>query len=168
MADYRQIELLARALLRRPDDGAVLLCRNVPKGYHYLPGGHVEFDESAPCALARECVEEMGLTLNVGPLLAVAEVRFRAHDESHHEINLVFHVEHPPTIPLNIVAQEPHIAFDWVLPAELPSLDLRPETLKNWLLSRLSQPSSLPPAMVAQPAHPSLSRVDWLPCPTSD
>jgi len=162
MADYRQIELLARALLRRPSDGAVLLCRNVPKGYHYLPGGHIEFDEPAPCALVREFLEETGLTLNAGPLLAVAEVRFRAHEASHHEINLVFHVEHPPADTLEVRAQEAGIAFDWVLPEHIPSLDLRPERLKTWLLSRLSQPLTLPPLPPAHPAYVSPPPVDWL------
>ncbi len=163
MADYRQTELLARALLRRPTDSAVLLCRNVAKGYHYLPGGHVEFDESAPCALAREFLEETGLTFNPGPLLAVAEVRFHAHGKPHHEINLVFHVEHPPTSsPLHIPSLEPEIAFDWLLPSQIPSLDLRPDILKSWLLSRLSQPLTLPPLSPAHPADAAPPPVDWL------
>ena len=51
----------------------VLLCRNVKHGYCYLPGGHVEFGESAAGALAREFLEESGLRVRVGNLALVSE-----------------------------------------------------------------------------------------------
>src|SRR5262249_44925533 len=39
------IEVIARGVIRR--GRFVLACRNVKKGYVYLPGGHVEFGETA-------------------------------------------------------------------------------------------------------------------------
>jgi ADP-ribose pyrophosphatase YjhB (NUDIX family) len=52
----KEIEFLARGVFR--DGGRVLVCRNRKKGNCYLPGGHIEWNESAPAALAREMREE--------------------------------------------------------------------------------------------------------------
>jgi len=76
-------------------EGHVLLCRSLKGGYSYLPGGHVEWGEPAATALAREFAEETGLQVNVGGLLAVSENAFIQNGKRRHELNLVFHVEHP-------------------------------------------------------------------------
>jgi 8-oxo-dGTP diphosphatase len=125
------IEVIARGLLLR--DGQALLCRSVRDGYLYLPGGHVEFDEPAAVALARELVEECGLSVRVGPLLLVTEERFD-HKRRHHEINLVFHVEPARgPAPETVTSREPDIAFEWVPLAAAQELDVRPPTIRAWL-----------------------------------
>ena len=139
----RPIEVIARAVLVR--EGRVLLCRSVEHGYSYLPGGHVDFGESAQAAAARELMEEAGLRVSVGELALVTEATFSTRRKRHHEINLVFHVEpapgtwesadpgtppppHPPVPSL-----EPHLAFDWVDLAAMPETDVRPEAVRAWL-----------------------------------
>src|ERR1041385_316650 len=97
MPKERHIEVIARGVLRH--GSAVLACRNVKHGYLYLPGGHIEFGETAPAALAREFEEECGLRVRPGPCALVTEGTFEAPSKDggtkrHHEINLVFHVEH--------------------------------------------------------------------------
>jgi ADP-ribose pyrophosphatase YjhB (NUDIX family) len=86
-----EIEVIARGCLVHGCH--VLLCRNVKHGYCYLPGGHVEFGESAAQAVAREFVEESGLRVRVGELALVSEGAFATKKRWHHEVNLVFHVE---------------------------------------------------------------------------
>lgn len=131
-------EFIARALIRAGDH--ILVCRSVKHGYCYLPGGHIEFAEPAADALHRELREELGeetaATMTVGPLLLVNEGSFRAGKHTHHEINVVFHVEQrfggtPP--PLS--SAEPKIAFDWLDLAALPEADLRPDAMKAWLVA---------------------------------
>ena len=122
-------ETIARGILFR--GSALLLCRNVKKGYHYLPGGHIEPGELGAQALARELLEETGLSLEIGPCRALFEVVF---GDSGHEINLVFHVEPPRDLPEEIQSREPEIAFDWVEAAALVDLDLRPRSIKAWLV----------------------------------
>ena len=87
------MEVVARGVLIA--DGHILLCRNVKHGYSYLPGGHVDPGESAAHALAREFMEEAALPIRVGGPLAVSENVFTQGGVRHHEVNLVFHVEHP-------------------------------------------------------------------------
>lgn len=128
MSETPAIEIIARGLCL--EDDRVLLCRSARKGYHYLPGGHVEFGEPAAVALAREFMEETGQHVSVGPPLLVEEHIFTA-DRAHHEINIVFHVERAETGPVRTA--EPQIAFDWIPLAAIPETDIRPESVKAWL-----------------------------------
>lgn len=129
------IECIARGVLIA--GSRVLLCRNLKHGYLYLPGGHVEFGESAAQALAREFLEEANLAVRVGSLALVSEGTFGTRKRMHHEINLVFHVEHdgarrrPPVVE----SQEADLGFDWLDFAAIPETDIRPEAAKAFLLT---------------------------------
>jgi 8-oxo-dGTP pyrophosphatase MutT (NUDIX family) len=128
-----EIEFIARGVLVR--DGQVLLCQSIKHGYFYLPGGHVEFGESAAAAAAREIHEELGAKVTIGPLLLATEGAFSAK-RKHHEINLMFHVEHPtpwPKVLSKPKSKEDHIAFRWVELAAAQDLDIRPTAVKAWL-----------------------------------
>ncbi|MCW5768862.1 MAG: NUDIX domain-containing protein [Phycisphaeraceae bacterium] len=133
------IEFIARgvAIDLRTGSPRVLLCRSRKRGYSYLPGGHVEFGETAAQALAREILEEMGLPCQVGSLLQVHECAFHDGKMQRHEVNLLFHVKHlgPAGAPLPDPAPsaEPHIAFDWVPLDRVGSIDLRPARAGTWL-----------------------------------
>lgn len=129
MARKHEIEIIARGLLI--ERGQLLLCRNVEKNYRYLPGGHVEFGESAASALAREFLEETGAKVRVGALLLSTEGVFRRKARLNHEINLVFHVER--LSGGEIESLEPKIAFDWVSKRGLSATELRPRLLARWL-----------------------------------
>jgi ADP-ribose pyrophosphatase YjhB (NUDIX family) len=132
------IEIIARGLCMR--DSAVLICRNLSQGYGFLPGGHVEFGESAADALARELLEEAAITSRIGPLLFLSENTFQTK-RRHHEINLVFHVEQlGPTAepPPEVVSVEPQIRFEWVDLAAIVDDDIRPPEIKAWLASGAS------------------------------
>lgn len=110
----------------------MLLCRNILGDYFYLPGGHVEFGEAASMALIREFEEETGCRIVVGACALIAEGVFQAGKRVHHELNIVFHVEHPPT---DVKSQEADISFQWTELSALVELDLRPEVVKAWLMS---------------------------------
>lgn len=129
-------EIIARGVLIQ--HGHVLLCQNRKHGYTYLPGGHVEFAEPAADALKREMLEESNEPVRVGKLLLTHEETFQGPKRVHHEINLVFHMEHDKsstTTPATITSVEDQIAFVWVDLAELIDVDLRPQSMKAWLMS---------------------------------
>lgn len=130
----RAIEVIARGVLRA--GSKVLLCRNVKRGYYYLPGGHVEPHELANVAVEREFQEETGLNVDCGACGLVAELIFEDRAGSVHEVSVVFHVEHeggPP--PADVRSREAKIAFEWVELAALVEVDFRPGAVKAWLLS---------------------------------
>ena len=121
MAKKEIIEIIVRGLWRQRD--RVLLCRNRQHGHVFLPGGHVEFGEPAAAALKRELREELGLELDVGPLLGVCEASFLQERQKksggrHHEINLLFEVhsrrQRGGAATVEPVSQEDHIEFVWV------------------------------------------------------
>ncbi len=127
-----KIELIARGLARR--DNQVLLCLNRKGGYAYLPGGHVEFGETAREALEREFVEESGIEVTSGGLVFISEGRFEQKGKDRHELNLVFHVEHPHW-PDPFPSLEEKIGFGWYDLASLHEVDLKPASIKAWLMA---------------------------------
>jgi 8-oxo-dGTP diphosphatase len=129
------IELIARGVCVA--SGHVLVAESVEGGFAYLPGGHVEFGERAAAALAREMMEESGIAVAVGRLMLVHEHRFDSGRE-HHEMNLVFHVEHGRSHRHPWPSLEPTVRFTWHPLEHLVGLDLRPRTVRDWLLRRLA------------------------------
>jgi 8-oxo-dGTP diphosphatase len=127
----KKIEVIARGLVIRGNE--ILVCQNVAGGYCYLPGGHVEFGEAAPFALQRELREEADVAIAVGELALASEGTFMASGKLHHELNLVFHVEHDLVGPVS--SHEAEISFQWVDLASLANVDLRPASMKAWLMS---------------------------------
>nr|MCU0689127.1 NUDIX domain-containing protein [Phycisphaerales bacterium] len=107
-------------------------------GYAFLPGGHVEFGESAPESLAREMLEECGVSVRVGALVLSHEATFAAKRE-HHEVNLVFAMKRTGGAAARraaISSREDHIEFRWVSKAELRRTRLLPPECKMWLIKQ--------------------------------
>lgn len=131
-----EIEFIARGLLE--ESGHVLLCRNRKHGYYFLPGGHIEFGESAKEALAREFIEECDVLVRVGELLLTHEHRFERASGPRHEVNVVFLVEREgggSRGPADSVhSTEAKIAFEWIERSKLPQIDMRPASMVAWLL----------------------------------
>ena len=136
------IETIARGVCIR--DGHILLCKPAKGGRAYLPGGHIEFNETGRQALVREVKEELGLDSTAGDFLAVTENTFIQGGERHCEINLIFRLDVPtlPPPPAALPATEPWIAFAWV-PFDAPSLkaaNLLPAHLIDDLPTYLATP----------------------------
>ena len=110
---------VAAAMLTRGQ--TVLLCRR-PEGkaralQWEFPGGKLEPGETGEQALARECREELGAEVRVGP--RVDELVFDYPDLS---VHLTLYQAEPLTEPRALE----HSALDWVGPAGLERYDLCP------------------------------------------
>lgn len=133
----KRTEVIARGVLLHSE--RVLLCRSVSGGYSYLPGGHIEFAEPSRTALEREFIEETGLAVRATDLIGASEGTFTVGGRTHHEINLLFHVElrgrHRARVLPVVASRENDIAFDWVPVNRVGRLDLRPKAARTFLAS---------------------------------
>jgi 8-oxo-dGTP diphosphatase len=141
---HRRIHVLSRAVIF--DQGHILLaynpkrdphsCNKLNKRFYYLPGGHVEFQESAQNALLREIQEEIGHTATIEKFLGVIEHAWHTDRACchTHECSFIFKV-HMPQIKHNdsLSQKEDHVALQWFAIKDLDSIDLQPYVLKKAL-----------------------------------
>lgn len=125
--EAKNIETIVRGVCIR--DGKVLLCRAKGAKTSYLPGGHIEFGETAKAALVREMKEECGLKTKAGEFVAAVENSFVQQGARHCEINLVHRLDIPSDAIVE--SRESWIEFEWCAVDRLHEAGLLPmEMLK--------------------------------------
>ena len=132
-----QFHHLARGIFIK--DGKILVAHAIGHRNTFLPGGHIEFGESAKDALAREIEEEMGITCTVGKFLGLVEHKWTNKGVLHCEINQVFEVQSESLqSEKNPESREPHIEFFWLKAVELEEKNLQPFPLQKAIQSYLN------------------------------
>lgn len=109
------IEIISRAIILK--DNKLLLCKSTKHGNYYLPGGHVEFGESAEAALKREMIEESASEINNLHFVGCFENKWG--EPAHHEYNMIYTADITDT---SVVSREDHIAFEWIEVSNLRDL----------------------------------------------
>lgn len=104
-------------------DGKVLLIQRAkpPVGLWSLPGGHVEFGETALAAAARELLEESGVTADLTAFVGLYEI-IRKRPAFHYAIACYGGTWRSGTA----LASSDALEARWLAPAELDSLDFVP------------------------------------------
>ncbi len=116
-------------------DGHLLVEHNVIYDYCFVPGGRVEYGESAAEALARELYEELGEGVDVGRLVLVTDNFFEHGDERFQEVALYFLVALAPGSKILgrdgvFEGAEPGTKFRWIRVDEAEQAVLFPELLR--------------------------------------
>lgn len=136
-SEKQEIEVIARGVCVK--GGRLLVCHTKGALNTYLPGGHIEFGESAKASLRREMKEELGATFTVGRFLGAIEHSYRKKGLLQHEINLVFEMScrtvREGAVP---VSCEDYIEFFWLPLAELAKSQLEPAPLRKAIPKWLS------------------------------
>ena len=116
-------------------DGRLLVEYNTRYGYCFVPGGRVEYGESAAEALARELYEELGEEVEVGRLVLVTDNFFEQGSERFQEVALYFLVAFAPgskTLARSgtFEGAETGTVFRWIRVDEAEQAVLFPELLR--------------------------------------
>jgi 8-oxo-dGTP pyrophosphatase MutT (NUDIX family) len=112
--------------------------------FYYLPGGHIEFRESAEDALLREIQEEIGYKGIIERYLGSIENSWSFENDEvcchTHEINHIFKCDVPDiNSKFKLKQIDEDVAFHWIKLTDINSIDLRPAKLKELITLWLSQ-----------------------------
>lgn len=128
---------LARGIFVK--DTKVLLVQATGYTNTFLPGGHIEFGESAKDALIREIEEELGIECTVVGLLGLVEHKWEKQGVLHCEINQVFEVESDELkTSYNPKSSESHLKFFWCNADDLDTKNLQPYPFRNLIKNYLN------------------------------
>ncbi len=126
------IEVIARGLLIK--ENHLLVCQKVNTNYIFLPGGHIEFYETAEKALHREWNEELDCDCVIQKYLTHFEERFEVGIEKHHEYTFLYQVECASlSIDKLLPHPEAHLFFSWLPLDKKLSLPLYPESTLKYI-----------------------------------
>lgn len=128
------VNLIVRAIIIHQDH--ILLStptesnKEFAANLYFLPGGHVDYKESAIDALKRELMEEMNLVTSVIAFIGVLECSWNKKENIYHELNLIYKVESAGlSLKFPPESTEPFIKFVWCPISQLSNYKILPQQL---------------------------------------
>lgn len=130
-----------KAIVIRDKSLLVIVHRDEDGDWFSLPGGGQEPGETLTEALQRECMEELGVSVTVGPLRHIREYigahhEFSREDAASHQVDFIFECTLSGDIPY-APPSNPDITqtgIQWLPLSSLPSSRLYPKVLGRLLV----------------------------------
>ena len=117
------------------DKGHILLAHQIGADNTFLPGGHVEPNESVKYTILRELKEEFNGDGRISQFLGVIEHGFQRNDQPHYALNLVFSgTLLNYTFPQPIKSLETHLEFYWQPIQKMDEENLLPSPLVSMIV----------------------------------
>jgi 8-oxo-dGTP pyrophosphatase MutT (NUDIX family) len=158
-----RFQMRAVAIIRRA--GHVLVHKATHESFWALPGGRVEFGETAAEALRREIAEELGCAARLGPLRFLVENFFHFDGRACQEIGWYYEAELAPGFPFltdavchRAVEGAYDLEFRWV-PCDAEGLTTYP-LVPPMLAAQLVDPTPGFRHIVERQSHPADGRED--------
>lgn len=112
------------------------------KDFHFLPGGHVEYNEGVKETIRRECEEEFSGEVALGDFIGVIENSFDEGGEPYHEICFLFRGELKnfkyPDAP---ISNEADLKCEWLDLDKLEEYNLLPGPMKAFIKENMDSRS---------------------------
>jgi 8-oxo-dGTP diphosphatase len=105
-----------------------------------LPGGNLELGEYLSEALAREMVEELGISVEVGELILIGEVHSSNETQNKQTLHLLFEGKITEGVPTLNPKETSALDIQWLSVNDLENINLYPNLtiqIKNFLASKL-------------------------------
>lgn len=141
MSQTLHTRLVVRLLIA--DNSSVLFAKVIKKGFYFLPGGGIDYNEPLQTAAIRELQEEIGVSpehvRKIVPL-GVFEHSWPDNGLPMHELNVVCLCE-VSTLKSSkpVKSKEDHLDFEWIDIEDLRAKDIRPENFKALIPSWFKQ-----------------------------
>lgn len=142
MPNHRYIRSAARAVVICNGSLLATKMRDKRGVYYILPGGGQQHGETLEEAVKRECLEEVGLKVNVVKLLYVREYIGRNHDfskrhKAFHQLEHVFlcEVEDPAKACPGHETDNYQVGVSWLAIEALDNIRFYPEAIKQYFRS---------------------------------
>lgn len=134
----RTIRTAARALIIQDDKVLTIKMQDTSGIFYILPGGGQQHGETLIEGLQRECLEEIGSSVNVGDIAYVREYIGKNHEfrQSHgnfHQLESVFFCEltAPKAVGQGTALDNKQIGIEWIPLSELPQRRFLPQAIKS-------------------------------------
>lgn len=138
MIDDVKFNFRVATIIRNGDK--VLLHKADRDNFYVIPGGRVKVGEDTETAIKREMFEEMGENIIVKKYVGTIENFFVLYAKTYHEILIIYEAEFDENSNKNVLEkfrsiERDDLEFIWKPIDDIKDLDLRPNLLKDYLLS---------------------------------
>ncbi|WP_298470011.1 NUDIX domain-containing protein [Psychrobacillus sp. FSL K6-4046] len=127
--------LRAEGIIVNEDKTEILVQCDFVESFYRLPGGSIEFGETAGEAIKRELIEEFDLALNIGQLACICESIILYDGKRRHDCTLIHWCSSNNTMNYLLHKEVPSIKLVWRTISQISERPFYPEGILDIIVS---------------------------------